>query len=159
MALNVRLFAKAVRLFDVRPGSFVPSPEINSTVIRLEPRVPPPSVDFNEWDALVRVVFSRRRKTLRAQFKKLSTLAMLEQNYKTLRRMMLFSIYFQKIDVLYVHELLLDCMENKALRALALRMWCSLSGTKPSRVPFPHLVSSARLRVHFIVTPYADDEM
>ena len=86
LALNVRLFAKAVRLFDVRPGSFVPSPEVNSTVIRLEPRVPAPSVDFNEWDALVRVVFSRRRKTLRAQFKKLSTLAMLEQNYKTLKR-------------------------------------------------------------------------
>ena len=29
-------------------------------------------VDFNEWDALIRVIFSRRRKTLRAQFKKLT---------------------------------------------------------------------------------------
>lgn len=27
LALNVRLFAKAVRLFDVRAGSFVPAPE------------------------------------------------------------------------------------------------------------------------------------
>eukprot|EP00434_Breviolum_minutum_P020297 symbB.v1.2.017900.t1/scaffold1407.1/size120637/4 len=103
LALNVRLFAKVVRLFDVRPGSFIPSPEIHSTVVRLEPRVPAPEVDFNEWDALIRVIFSRRRKTLRAQFKKLSTLSMLEQNYK---------------------------------------MWCSLSGEKPSSVPFPELVRS-----------------
>lgn len=27
LALNVRLFAKAVRLFDVKAGSFVPAPE------------------------------------------------------------------------------------------------------------------------------------
>ena len=28
-------------------------------------------VDFNEWDALIRVIFFRRRKTLRRQFTKL----------------------------------------------------------------------------------------
>ncbi|CAK9024074.1 unnamed protein product [Durusdinium trenchii] len=100
LALNVRLFAKAFRRCAANQN-FVK--EIHSTVIRLEPRVPAPEVDFNEWDALIRVIFSRRRKTLRAQFKKLSTLAMLEQNYK---------------------------------------MWCSLSGTKPSAIPFPELVSS-----------------
>lgn len=82
LALNIRLFARAVRLFDVKAGSFMPAPEVNSTVIKLEPRLPAPQVDFNEWDALIRVVFSRRRKTLRAQFKKISTLSMLEQNYK-----------------------------------------------------------------------------
>lgn len=103
LALNVRLFARTVRLFDVAPGSFIPSPEIHSTVVRLEPRLPSPEVDFNEWDALIRVIFSRRRKTLRRQFRKLSTLALLEQNYK---------------------------------------MWCSLSGTKPSTTPFPELVRS-----------------
>ncbi|CAE7468002.1 DIM1A, partial [Symbiodinium microadriaticum] len=71
LALNVRLFARTVRLFDVAPGSFIPSPEIHSTVVRLEPRLPSPEVDFNEWDALIRVIFSRRRKTLRRQFRKL----------------------------------------------------------------------------------------
>ncbi|CAJ1452823.1 unnamed protein product [Effrenium voratum] len=101
LALNVRLFARAVRLFDVSPGSFTPAPEVHSTVIRLEPRIPAPEVDFNEWDALIRVIFFRRRKTLRRQFTKLSTLSMLEQNYK---------------------------------------MWCSLSGVKPSPTPFPQLV-------------------
>lgn len=103
LALNVRLFARAVRLFDVKPGSFIPVPQVHSTVIKLEPRLPSPQVDFNEWDALIRVVFSRRRKTLRAQFKKLSTISMLEQNYK---------------------------------------VWCTLSGEKPSRTPFPELVES-----------------
>ncbi|CAE8589302.1 unnamed protein product, partial [Polarella glacialis] len=103
LALNVRLFARAVRLFDVKPGSFIPAPQVHSTVIKLEPRLPAPEVDFNEWDALIRVVFSRRRKTLRAQFRKISTLSMLEQNYK---------------------------------------VWCTLSGQKPSTKPFPELVNS-----------------
>ena len=31
LALNVRLFAKVVRLFDVRPGSFIPSPDWDDT--------------------------------------------------------------------------------------------------------------------------------
>lgn len=82
LAISVRLFARVVRLFDVRPGSFIPQPQVHSTVVRLEPRMPPPQVDLAEWDALVRMVFSRRRKTLRAQFKKISTVSRLEQNYK-----------------------------------------------------------------------------
>jgi 18S rRNA (adenine1779-N6/adenine1780-N6)-dimethyltransferase len=82
LALNVRLFARVVRLFDVKPGSFTPQPQVHSTVIRLEPRLPPPRVDFGEWDALIRIIFSRRRKTLRAQFRRRGVLIMLEQNYK-----------------------------------------------------------------------------
>lgn len=82
IALNIRLFAKVTRLFDVKAGSFVPEPQTNATVIRLEPRLPAPAVDFAEWDALIRLLFTRRRKTLRAQFKKLSTQIMLEQNHK-----------------------------------------------------------------------------
>jgi len=82
LSLGVRLFARAVRLFDVKSGSFVPRPRVDSTVIKLEPRVPAPGVDFAEWDAFVKLIFSKRRRTLRKQFRKLSTTSMLEQNYK-----------------------------------------------------------------------------
>jgi len=82
ISVNVRLFAIAERYCDVRPGSFQPIPTVHSTVVRLRPRWPPPQVDFDEWDGLIRVIFSRRRKTLRAQFKKITTTSMLEHNYK-----------------------------------------------------------------------------
>lgn len=82
LAINVRLFARSFRIFDVKPGSFIPAPKVHSTVIRLEPRLPGPEVDFSEWDAMIRILFSRRRKTLRTQFKAVSTLSMLEYNHK-----------------------------------------------------------------------------
>eukprot|EP00927_Polykrikos_kofoidii_P065610 TRINITY_DN61349_c0_g1_i1.p1 TRINITY_DN61349_c0_g1~~TRINITY_DN61349_c0_g1_i1.p1 ORF type:complete len:471 (-),score=65.72 TRINITY_DN61349_c0_g1_i1:238-1593(-) len=82
LALSVRLFARVKRCFDVAPGSFVPQPQVHSTVVRLEPRLPAPKVDFLEWDALIRLIFSRRRKTLRSQFKRISVISMLEHNYK-----------------------------------------------------------------------------
>lgn len=81
LAISVRLFARAYRLFDVKPGSFIPEPQVHSTVVRLVPRVPQPVFDYDEWDALVRIIFSRRRRTIRAQFKRISVLIMLEFNY------------------------------------------------------------------------------
>ena len=39
-------------------------------------------VDFREWNGLLRICFSRKRKTLRSIFKKPSVLSFLEQNHK-----------------------------------------------------------------------------
>lgn len=39
-------------------------------------------VDFVEWDGMIRVCFSRKRRTLRSLFKKQSVLSILESNYK-----------------------------------------------------------------------------
>lgn len=82
LAVNVRLFVRTVRLFDAHANSFIPAPEVSSTVVRLEPRLPLPRVDFNEWDAMIRCLFFLRKKTLRATFKRITTLSRLEQNYK-----------------------------------------------------------------------------
>lgn len=82
LAVNARLFAKTLRICDVKPGSFIPQPQVQSTVVKLEPRLPLPAVDFDEWDALIKTIFGRRRKTMRSQFTKQPTLSMLEQNYK-----------------------------------------------------------------------------
>mmetsp|Transcript_34435 Transcript_34435/g.89567 ORF Transcript_34435/g.89567 Transcript_34435/m.89567 type:complete len:407 (+) Transcript_34435:1531-2751(+) len=110
LSLNVRLFARAFRIFDVRPGSFSPAPQVHSTVIRLEPRLPAPQVDFSEWDAMIRVIFSRRRKTLRAQFTKVSTVSMLEQNYK-----IWCSLAGQKPAAMPFPELLLSVLEEEGV--------------------------------------------
>jgi 18S rRNA (adenine1779-N6/adenine1780-N6)-dimethyltransferase len=38
-------------------------------VVRIEPRNPPPPINFLEWDGLIRLCFSRKNKTLGAIFK------------------------------------------------------------------------------------------
>lgn len=50
--------------------------------MRIEPRNPPPAINFKEWDGLTRIAFTRKNKTLGAAFKQTSVLALLEKNYK-----------------------------------------------------------------------------
>ncbi len=49
----------------------------------MELRYPPPPIDFDEWDGLLRILFVRKNKTCSASFKTTSVLEMLEHNYKT----------------------------------------------------------------------------
>lgn len=52
-------------------------------MVCIEPRNPPPAVDFKEWDGLVRICFQRKNKTLRALFTAKTVIKLLEQNYRT----------------------------------------------------------------------------
>lgn len=49
----------------------------------MEPIYPPPPVDFDEWDGLLRILFGRKNKTVAASFKTTTVMEMMEQNYKT----------------------------------------------------------------------------
>eukprot|EP00052_Salpingoeca_macrocollata_P017101 m.138453 g.138453 ORF g.138453 m.138453 type:complete len:128 (+) comp20267_c0_seq4:1050-1433(+) len=66
----------------VGKNNFRPPPKVESSVVRIEPRVPPPAINFKEWDGLLRIVFSRKNKTLGGSFRTKSVLKMMEQNYK-----------------------------------------------------------------------------
>ena len=57
--------------------------QVDSLVVRIELRNPPPPVNFVEWDGLIRLLFNRKHKTLRAILCAKSTLAVLEENMKT----------------------------------------------------------------------------
>lgn len=83
LSLNTSLFAKITTVCQVSRKSFNPPPEVDSMVVKFVPRDPPIEVDFGEWDGMVRIAFSRKRKTLNASFKHKKVLKMLEQNYKT----------------------------------------------------------------------------
>lgn len=83
LALNTKLFAKVSTVCKVPRGNFYPPPEVDSMVVKFVPRDPPIEVDFREWDGLMRIVFTRKRKTLRAGFITKFTLRTLEDNYKT----------------------------------------------------------------------------
>ena len=67
----------------VGKNNFRPPPQVESSVVRIEPIQPPPPIDFDEWDGLLRILFTRKNKTIGANFKTDSVLRMLEHNYKT----------------------------------------------------------------------------
>mmetsp|Transcript_65222 Transcript_65222/g.155776 ORF Transcript_65222/g.155776 Transcript_65222/m.155776 type:complete len:337 (-) Transcript_65222:186-1196(-) len=83
LAVNTGLFVKVSCVCKVSKGSFNPPPEVDSMVVRMVPRDPPVEVDFREWDGLMRICFSRKRKTLRSSFTMTHCLKTLEENYKT----------------------------------------------------------------------------
>lgn len=66
VSIAVRYFSEPKLLFNVKRGSFMPSPDVDSAVIRLDVRKQPP-VDIKSEENFFKVVrgaFSQRRKTL-----------------------------------------------------------------------------------------------
>eukprot|EP00397_Hematodinium_sp_SG-2012_P049313 GEMP01056834.1.p1 GENE.GEMP01056834.1~~GEMP01056834.1.p1 ORF type:complete len:326 (+),score=72.89 GEMP01056834.1:81-1058(+) len=82
LAMNTRLFVHVERICNIKGGSFIPMPTVQSTLIRLTPRELPVPVDFVEWDGMIRILFARKKKSVYGAFKVMSVVNMLENNYK-----------------------------------------------------------------------------
>jgi len=83
LSVNVQLLAKVDQLLKVGKNNFRPPPKVESRVVRIEPRNPPPPVNFVEWDGMVRLLFNRKNKTLRSVLLTKPTIKMLEENRRT----------------------------------------------------------------------------
>ncbi|KAJ2364887.1 Dimethyladenosine transferase [Coemansia sp. RSA 2611] len=83
LSVNCQLYSKVSLVMSVGKNNFKPPPNVESSVVKIEPLDPPPPIDFEEWDGMLRIAFSRRNKTLAASFKSTATMQMLESNYKT----------------------------------------------------------------------------
>mmetsp|Transcript_120365 Transcript_120365/g.236575 ORF Transcript_120365/g.236575 Transcript_120365/m.236575 type:complete len:319 (+) Transcript_120365:16-972(+) len=83
LSVNTQLLAKVESLLKVGKGNFRPPPKVDSLVVKIEIKNPPPAVNFIEWDGLVRMLFNRKNKTLHAILTVKSVLGILEQNFKT----------------------------------------------------------------------------
>jgi 18S rRNA (adenine1779-N6/adenine1780-N6)-dimethyltransferase len=83
LSVNTQLLAKVDNLLKVGKANFRPPPKVDSLVVRIELRNPPPPVNFTEWDGLVRILFNRKHKTLRAIMTTKNILKVLEENYRT----------------------------------------------------------------------------
>jgi len=83
LGANVQLYAKVDLIMHVGKNNFRPAPLVESSVIRLVPRDPPPPVRFEEFDGLGRIVFSRRNKTIHASFLARGVIDMMEKNWRT----------------------------------------------------------------------------
>jgi len=82
LSINTQLLARVDLLMKVGKNNFRPPPKVESSVVRIEPKNPPPPINFVEWDGLTRIAFLRKNKTLGAAFKQTSVLDMLQKNYK-----------------------------------------------------------------------------
>ena len=80
LSVNTQLLARVEQLMKVGRNNFRPPPKVESRVVRIEPRVPPPPVNFIEWDGLVRLAFNRKNKTLRAGLTSTAVLELLAKN-------------------------------------------------------------------------------
>jgi len=87
LSVNTQLLAKVDQLMKVGRNNFRPPPKVDSRVVRITLRNPPPPVNFTEWDGLVRLLFNRKHKTLHSLLCTKATLKVLEENMKTARSM------------------------------------------------------------------------
>lgn len=83
--MNAQFFAKITHIMKVGKQNFRPPPQVESSVVRIEPYLgrDRPSVSWHEFDGLLRIVFSRKNKTVRASFGTKEVLALIERNYRT----------------------------------------------------------------------------
>ena len=86
LSVNVQLLARVDHLIKVSKNSFKPPPKVESSVVRIEPKYPPPAINFTEWDGLVRLCFMRKNKTLSAIFRIKHVISMLHENFKIFKR-------------------------------------------------------------------------
>jgi 18S rRNA (adenine1779-N6/adenine1780-N6)-dimethyltransferase len=83
LSVNTQLLAKVESLLKVGRGNFRPPPEVDSLVVKIELKNPPPPVNFVEWDGLVRILFNRKNKTLHAILTAKSVISILTENFRT----------------------------------------------------------------------------
>ncbi|XP_017784635.1 PREDICTED: probable dimethyladenosine transferase [Nicrophorus vespilloides] len=82
LSINTQLLSRVDMLMKVGKNNFRPPPKVESAVVRIEPRNPPPPIQYTEWDGLTRIAFTRKNKTLGGAFRQTSVLATLDKNYK-----------------------------------------------------------------------------
>ena len=83
LSVNVQLLSRVDHLMKVSKNNFKPPPKVESSIVRIEPKNPPPEINYVEWDGLFRICFIKKNKTLGSIFKNKSVLKMLLHNYET----------------------------------------------------------------------------
>lgn len=68
LSVNTQFTSKVSMVAKVGRKNFSPPPEVESVVVRIEPRSDRPLLSLEEWDGMLRICFSRKNKTLRASF-------------------------------------------------------------------------------------------
>ncbi|CUG90224.1 ribosomal RNA adenine dimethylase family protein, putative [Bodo saltans] len=87
LSVNTQLLSRCSHLMKISKNSFNPPPKVESSVIRLDPKHPPPPVDFEEWDGLVKLIFNRKNKKVSSIFRTKVTIAHLYERFVSYQTM------------------------------------------------------------------------
>ncbi|KAL9009673.1 MAG: hypothetical protein Q9173_005319 [Seirophora scorigena] len=66
LSVNAQMYAHVTHILKIGRSNFKPPPQVDSSVVRLVTKNPRPGIKFEEWDAMLRVCFGRKNRTLRA---------------------------------------------------------------------------------------------
>lgn len=88
LSANTQLLGDVTHLMKVGKNNFRPPPKVESSVVRLTPKSPPPPINFLEWDGLVRICFTRKNRTLSALFRTSAVIRMMSANRSTAAALM-----------------------------------------------------------------------
>ncbi|KAL2829406.1 S-adenosyl-L-methionine-dependent methyltransferase [Aspergillus cavernicola] len=83
LSVNVQFFSRVSHIMKVGRNNFRPPPQVESSVVRIEPKSGRPEISWNEWDGMLRICFVRKNKTLRAGFMATKIRALIERNWIT----------------------------------------------------------------------------
>lgn len=83
LSANVQMWSKVTHIMKVGKGNFKPPPQVESSVVKIEPKIPRPTISYDEWDGLLRIIFIRKNKTISAGFNSTPVMNLIEQNYRT----------------------------------------------------------------------------
>ncbi|OAA54791.1 Ribosomal RNA adenine methylase transferase [Niveomyces insectorum RCEF 264] len=84
LSVNAQFFARITHVLKVGKANFKPPPQVESAVVRIVPKTGAerPKFNFAEMDGMLRIVFTRKNRTLRASFASKEVLALLVRNYR-----------------------------------------------------------------------------
>jgi 18S rRNA (adenine1779-N6/adenine1780-N6)-dimethyltransferase len=82
LSANTQLLARVRFLMKVGRNNFRPPPKVDSSVVMIEPKSPPPPIPFVEWDGLIRLCFSRKNKSFSSLFRQKDVIDLLENNLR-----------------------------------------------------------------------------
>ncbi|KAL1844515.1 hypothetical protein VTK73DRAFT_2379 [Phialemonium thermophilum] len=84
LSVNSQFWAKCTHIMKVGRNNFRPPPQVDSSVVRIEPKLgrDRPNISFEEFDGMLRFCFNRKNKTLRASWFTKEVLAIVEKNYR-----------------------------------------------------------------------------
>lgn len=69
LSVVVQLLSHVDHVMRISKNSFVPAPKVDTCFMRIEPRVPRPQIDVQEFDSLLKLCFGRKNKTLSGNMK------------------------------------------------------------------------------------------
>lgn len=99
LSVNTQLLARVDIVMKVGRNNFKPPPKVESAVVRIEPRNPAPDINFTEWDAMLRICFNRKNKTLASEFKTNQVLKSLTDNYLVFCKIKNIEVDKQSLDM------------------------------------------------------------